>query len=97
MACGVPCVTTDVPGPVSLLGGTGWIVPVGDSRALCRAWLEILSLTSAERTIRGRNARKRIIDQFSLEAMVERYEEFCEELLRSRIKKRDSGAMDANQ
>lgn len=88
MACGVACVTTDVAGPVSLLGDTGWVVYVGDARALYHTWLEILSLTSEERTIVGRKARKRIVDQFSIESMVKRYEELYEDLLRSGNKKR---------
>ena len=73
MSCEVNCVTTDLPGPVSLLGDTGWIVPVGDSDSLARAWDTILGLSIAERKIKGKLARQRILENFSLDIMVKEY------------------------
>ncbi len=89
MACGVLCVTTEIPGPASLVGDAGWIVPVGDYKALASTWSDILSLTWEERKIRGLKARERIIDQFSLASMVREYEELYEDLLRRYENKRN--------
>jgi len=80
MACCIPCVTTNIPGPVSLLGNVGWIVPVDDYRALASAWIEILNLSPAERTILGEAGRKRIVNHFSMEESVRKYQDLYEEL-----------------
>ena len=74
MACGIPCVTTDIEGPVSLLAGCGWVVPIHDSRALCQAWQEILEASGDARKERLDAARERIQRHFSLEAMAEGYQ-----------------------
>lgn len=81
IACCIPCVTTNIPGPVSLLGNVGWIVPVDDYRALASAWIEILNLSPAERTIRGEAGRKRIVNHFSMDETVRKYQDLYEELI----------------
>lgn len=80
MACCIPCVTTNIPGPVSLLGNVGWIFPVDDYRALASAWIEILNLSPAERTIRGEAGRNWIVNHFSMEETVRKYQDLYEEL-----------------
>jgi glycosyltransferase involved in cell wall biosynthesis len=73
MACGVPCVATDVGDAVLIVGDTGRIVPPRDPEALAKAWTEILSLSPSERQSLGLIARQRIIDHYSLDKMVSAY------------------------
>ena len=73
MACGVPCVVTDAGDSASLVGETGFVVPTEDPEALADAWKRILVLPAAERSARGEAARRRIVEHFSIEVMVDRY------------------------
>jgi len=82
MACGIPCVTTNLEAPVDLLGGYGWIVPIHDSRALCHAWREILGASGEARKKCLDAARERIRKHFSLESMAEGYQHLFVELHR---------------
>jgi glycosyltransferase involved in cell wall biosynthesis len=74
MACGVPVVTTNLPGPASVVGEEGWIVPIGNAAAMASTWNQMLALTAGERAELGSRARRRIVENFSLQKMVERYE-----------------------
>jgi glycosyltransferase involved in cell wall biosynthesis len=74
MACGVPVVSTDQPGPASVIGNDGWTVPTGDAAAMASAWRDMLGLTPGQREEYGRGARRRIIENFSIQKMVESYE-----------------------
>ena len=80
MACEIPVVTTSLPGPASVVGEEGWIVPVGDAPAMVSAWRQMLAMSSAERTEHGRRARRRIIENFSVQRMVDRYEQLYTEV-----------------
>src|SRR5690606_16992715 len=61
MACGVPCVVTDVGDSAYIVGDTGVVVPVNDIEALSIAIREVLELTPPEREQRGSAARTRIV------------------------------------
>ena len=71
MACGVPCVTTDVGDARLVVGDTGIVVQSKDSDALADALL-----TMAERAPKGDvpAPRSRIEQNFSCRTMVDRYE-----------------------
>lgn len=43
LACGCPCVATDIPGAAEVLNGLGPLVPVGDDRALAEALANLLA------------------------------------------------------
>ena len=73
MACGVPCVTTDVGDAAKIVGDTGWVVPPRDSEALSFALLEALSVTQEERDTRGKAARVKIVNNYSLESGLDKY------------------------
>jgi glycosyltransferase involved in cell wall biosynthesis len=79
MACGVPCVVTDVGDSALLVGSFGKVVPAGNSSALYSSCEQLLS-SKAERQTWGREARHRIERCFSVKSMVARYEELYEEL-----------------
>lgn len=85
MACGVPCVTTAMEGPAALVGDVGLVVPISDPEALAAAWEKMLNLTPEERSNRGKASRRRVIDHFSLDAMVRNYEEIYTSLARKSL------------
>jgi glycosyltransferase involved in cell wall biosynthesis len=74
MACGVPCVATDVGDSAYLIGDTGIIVPPRDPRALSDGWEKILGMSIRERQALGERARRRIQQNFSIEQITQRYE-----------------------
>lgn len=81
MACGVPCVVTDVGDSRWLAGDTGWVAPPGRPEQLARALLEAASVAREARRGLGERARRRVVDELSLEAMVGRYESLWDEAL----------------
>ena len=74
MACGVPCVATRAGGAVEILGDTGRLVEVGDVEGLAAAVGDLLSGSPESRQEAGRAGRERIVREFALERMVERFE-----------------------
>lgn len=74
-ACGVPCVSTDIPTSVpyvNLDGVTGTTVPVGDVDALTGA-LQRLVTDADLRALLGRQARERVLAEFTVERMASSY------------------------
>ncbi|HMH50511.1 MAG TPA: glycosyltransferase [Candidatus Acidoferrum sp.] len=78
MACGVPCVVTDVGDSASLVADTGRVIPPRDPRALADACLALLE-DDDERLRLGCAARRRIEQQFALPVMAAKYEAVYEE------------------
>ncbi|MBW1987931.1 MAG: glycosyltransferase [Deltaproteobacteria bacterium] len=76
MACGVPCAATDTGDAADILGPCGQVVPPGDPKALARAMVKVLSLSSDKRKKLGMEARERVSTRFSLEAAAEAYQNF---------------------
>jgi glycosyltransferase involved in cell wall biosynthesis len=74
MACGVPCVVTDVGDSARIVGPFGRVVPPRDPRALAAAWLELLVMDAADRGQIGQAARGRVRELFDLDAITRRYE-----------------------
>jgi glycosyltransferase involved in cell wall biosynthesis len=58
-----------------IVSDTGRVVPIRNPQALADAWQEIIDLDAAARAELGATARKRVVDNFSLDAIVERYEQ----------------------
>jgi glycosyltransferase involved in cell wall biosynthesis len=81
MACGVPCVVTDVGDSAFLVGDTGLIVPGRDSESLAHAIGQLIDAGSAKRRELGMAARKRIESEFSLSKIARGYENLYEECL----------------
>jgi glycosyltransferase involved in cell wall biosynthesis len=73
MACGVPCVVTDVGDARQIVGDTGWAVPVRNSEALAAAWTEMLELGSEQRRQLGIAARNRVMEQFTIQQIADQY------------------------
>lgn len=72
MACERTCVVTDVGDSALIVGETGRVVPARNPEALARTWMEISALAGEERAAIGKRARKRIVQQFGIEALVTR-------------------------
>lgn len=75
MACGTPCVTTDVGDAGLIVGETGWVVPPRDADALTNAIKKALAEREHDSSWVQRqvHARRRITESFSLDAMVKAY------------------------
>ena len=72
MACGVPCVVTDVGDSAWIVGETGIVVSPGDPEALAGGWRRCLAM---DRTSTGPAARNRIIENFGVQRLAERTEQ----------------------
>ena len=84
MACGVPCVVTDVGDSAWVAGAGGLTVVPNDCNALSETLARISRLSSEERFALGQQARKRIVENFSVEMMVRRTEEAFEAVVGDR-------------
>ena len=75
MACGTPCITTDVGDAAVIVGDTGWVVPPSNSELLANAISEtIAEMQDAEKwAVRRSMCRDRVVLNFSLERMVDNY------------------------
>jgi len=74
MLCGVPCVVTDVGDSALIVGETGKVVPPKDPQSLACAWFELLKMEKEQRKQLGILARQRVIENFSLDAVVHQYQ-----------------------
>lgn len=76
MACGTPCLTTDVGDAAIIVGDTGWIVPPSDPKALAKAMLEAMDEKQNDPQAwqaRKQACRKRIVDHYAIDRMLTDY------------------------
>ncbi|GIC06165.1 glycosyltransferase family 4 protein [Vibrio cholerae] len=76
MACGTPCITTNVGDAAVIVGDTGWVVPPKDPQALAKAMLEAMEEQQDNPQAwqaRKKACRERIVNNFSIKKMVESY------------------------
>ncbi|MEA3203248.1 MAG: hypothetical protein QOI63_923, partial [Thermoplasmata archaeon] len=73
MACGVPCVVTDIGDCAAIVGDTGVVVPPGQPLELAAAMEKILGQSPKERAALGRRARERVAERFSLRQCAQAY------------------------
>jgi glycosyltransferase involved in cell wall biosynthesis len=80
MACGTPCITTDVGDAALIVGETGWVVPPRDRKSLAHRILSAIKLSQDQPgwKIRQMSCRKRIDTEFSIERMVCAYRDVWE-------------------
>ena len=86
MACGVPCVVTDVGDAAEMVGATGLVVPPRNSEALADGWREMIRLGSAGRALLGEAARERIRENFLLASVIAQYEALFGDVLQGRLR-----------
>ena len=84
MACGVPCVVTDVGDANELVGETGVVVAVGDVVGLARGIRSLLALAPSERARIGAAARRRIEESYGQSRMISEYGELYADVIARR-------------
>jgi len=70
MACGIPCVVTDVGDSKDIVGETGLVVPPNDVEALVTAWRRLMHAENSLKATKGKAARERIVQHFGLERLI---------------------------
>ncbi|WP_417248563.1 glycosyltransferase family 4 protein [Celeribacter sp.] len=76
MACGTPCVSTDVGDAAAIIGDTGRIVPTRNPQALADAITDLLTERQGPDWEQRREAaRRHVSENFSIKRMVESYHE----------------------
>jgi glycosyltransferase involved in cell wall biosynthesis len=78
MACGVPCVVSDVGDSARIVGESGCVVAAGDVNALSDGWRRILENRAREP---GTRERERIVANYSIETSVSATEAALKSLL----------------
>jgi glycosyltransferase involved in cell wall biosynthesis len=73
MACGIPCVATDVGDSKKLIANTGIVVQPNNPQVLADAWQSILELPEAEYILLSQRARQRIVDFYGSVTMINEY------------------------
>jgi glycosyltransferase involved in cell wall biosynthesis len=82
-ACALPSIATDVPGSreVIVRGRTGRLTAAGEPNALAREMTAMAASSPKQRRTMGNLARLHITERFSLEAMLDRWENLYRKLL----------------
>jgi glycosyltransferase involved in cell wall biosynthesis len=82
-ACGLPAVATDVPGTREVIvdGDTGWLTPAGDPERLATTMRWLMHTPPKLRRSMGMRARQRVVERYSLEAALDRWERLYADLL----------------
>jgi glycosyltransferase involved in cell wall biosynthesis len=89
MACGIPCVVTDVGDSAIIVGGTGVVVAARDPQALAAGWTKLLlGMNRDQRRQLGSAARERIRERYDIGSVVEQYERLYMSLAMPRQRRR---------
>ncbi|MBL9132283.1 MAG: glycosyltransferase, partial [Verrucomicrobiaceae bacterium] len=81
MACGVPCITTDVGDCDAMLEGIGATVPARDHAALSHAWEQVLKIGEDTRAELSQLSRQRVLERFTVAEAARQYEGMYSEML----------------
>jgi glycosyltransferase involved in cell wall biosynthesis len=80
MACGVPCVSTNVGEAAAIIGDFGRLVPPKDPEAFGAALASLAQIGASGLKVMGRSARLRIVDNYSMARMADRHVELYRSL-----------------
>lgn len=81
MACGVPCVVTDVGDSAEIVAETGRVVDTGDMVMLAQNVVELFRLPPLEWRALGRQSWERVATNYEIGHVVRLYESFYEQLI----------------
>lgn len=81
MACGVPCVVTDVGDSAEIVGNTGRVVPAGDMAGLAREMVLVLRLPPEAKAALGLRARERVVENYEIGLVTRLYESVYEQTM----------------
>ncbi len=84
MACGVPCIVTNIGDSAKIVGETGIVVPPQDPLSIFNALDKLLSMKSEQRCVLGIAARKRVEENYALTKMIKSYEDLYEKIGRAK-------------
>lgn len=91
MSCGVPCISTDVGDAREIIADTGWIIPSEDQNALEKAleeaYREYLDFPE-DWVARREKAYERVVENYSVEKMCERYIDVWNDAINQTTRKR---------
>jgi glycosyltransferase involved in cell wall biosynthesis len=73
MACGVPCVVTDVGDAAAIVGESGWVCAPQSASEVASALLLAIREEDVRKRKRSGRARQRVEQEFSVDAMVSAY------------------------
>ncbi len=85
MACGVPCVVTDVGDSAEIVGNTGRVVAAGDMAGLAQGLVDVLNFPPEKKAVLGEQARARVAARYEIGHIVRLYEVFYEHVARSEV------------
>ena len=74
MACGVPCVVTDVGESRNIVGDYGWVVQPREPRELATVLMDIFDQPRGLLKKMGTDARARINDYYNIKSIEQDYE-----------------------
>jgi len=80
MASGTICIVTDVGDSAHIVGDTGFVIKPSEPAELFNAWESVLQLEDRDLKRLGEKARSRIMEFFTLDTSVTRFETFYHEL-----------------
>ena len=81
MACGVPCIATDVGESAAIISSFGHLVAPRDEDALVESISRLLMLPQPQRRLMGERAREHVKQSFALDAIVGQYVALYENLV----------------
>jgi glycosyltransferase involved in cell wall biosynthesis len=84
MACGVPCVATDVGDARRIVANAGRIVPPRSATALASAVVDLIQLPPLDRKQLGKMARQRIVENYEIGKIATHYTALWDEVLEPR-------------
>jgi glycosyltransferase involved in cell wall biosynthesis len=95
-ACAMPALATDVPGTREVIidGETGWLAPAGDAAGLGKVMTQVMQMPPEMLSAMGERARRNVMDRFSMNAVLDQWEEQYAELLKRNPKPRRWGRAD---
>lgn len=82
-ACALPAVATNVPGTREVIvnGKTGFLASAGDPEALAATMTRLMAAPLLDRLAMGEQARKHVLEHFSIERVLDKWEQLYFELL----------------